>query len=151
MKGMKKINVDAIVGLFVLVGFLAFAYMSLQLGEFSVFSMEKTYSVRANFGNVSGLKRGALVEMAGVNVGKVSNISLGEDDLAQVELLINNGVKITDDAIASIKTQGIIGDKYIKISQGGSEELLVDGAVITETESALDLEELVSKYIFGDV
>lgn len=148
---MKKINVDAIVGLFVLAGFLAFAYMSLQLGEFSVFSMEKTYSVRANFGNVSGLKRGALVEMAGVNVGKVSTISLAEDDQAQVELLINNGVKITDDAIASIKTQGIIGDKYIKISQGGSEKLLVDGDVITETESALDLEELVSKYIFGKV
>jgi len=148
---MKKINVDAIVGLFVLAGFLAFVYMSLQLGEFSVFSMEKTYSVRATFGNVSGLKRGALVEMAGVNVGKVSNISLGEDDRAQVELLINNGVKITDDAIASIKTQGIIGDKYIKISQGGSEELLADGAVVTETESALDLEELVSKYIFGKV
>ncbi len=148
---MKKINVDAIVGLFVLAGFLAFAYMSLQLGEFSVFSMEKTYSVRANFGNVSGLKRGALVEMAGVNVGKVSTISLAENDQAQVELLINNGVKITDDAIASIKTQGIIGDKYIKISQGGSEKLLVDGDVITETESALDLEELVSKYIFGKV
>ena len=148
---MKKINVDALVGLFVLAGFLAFVYMSLQLGEFSVFSMEKTYSVRAAFGNVSGLKRGALVEMSGVNVGKVSNISLGEDDRAQVELLINNGVKITDDAIASIKTQGIIGDKYIKISQGGSEELLVDGSIITETESALDLEELVSKYIFGKV
>lgn len=148
---MKKINFDAMVGLFVLVGFLAFVYMSLQLGEFSVFSMEKTFSVRANFSNVSGLKRGALVEMAGVNVGKVSNISLGENDQAQVQLQINNGVKITDDAIASIKTQGIIGDKYIKISQGGSEELLVDGGFITETESAVDLEELVSKYIFGKV
>ena len=148
---MRKINFDAIVGLFVLVGFFAFAYMSLQLGEFSVFSMEKTYSVRANFGNVSGLKRGALVEMAGVNIGKVSNISLGENDQAQVQLQINNGVKITDDAIASIKTQGIIGDKYIKISQGGSGELLIDGSFITETESAVDLEELVSKYIFGKV
>ena len=148
---MKKINFDAIVGLFVLTGFLAFVYMSLQLGEFSVFSMEKTYSVQANFGNVSGLKRGALIEMAGVNVGKVSNITLGENDQGRVKLQINNGVKITDDAIASIKTQGIIGDKYIKISQGGSEELLVDGSFITETESAVDLEELVSKYIFGNV
>jgi len=148
---MKKINFDAIVGLFVLAGFLAFVYMSLQLGEFSVFSMEKTYSVQAKFANVSGLKRGALVEMAGVNVGKVSNISLGENDQAQVQLQINSGVKITDDAIASIKTQGIIGDKYIKISQGGSEEFLADGGFITETESAVDLEELVSKYIFGKV
>jgi len=148
---MKKINFDAIVGLFVLAGFFAFAYMSLQLGEFSVFSMEKTYSVQATFANVSGLKRGALVEMAGVNVGKVSGISLGENDQARVQLQINNGVKITDDAIASIKTQGIIGDKYIKITQGGSEELLVEGGFIMETESAVDLEELVSKYIFGGV
>ena len=148
---MKKINFDAIVGLFVLAGFFAFAYMSLQLGEFSVFSMEKTYTVQATFGNVSGLKRGALVEMAGVNVGKVSGISLGENDQARVQLQINNGVKITDDAIASIKTQGIIGDKYIKITQGGSEELLVEGGFIMETESAVDLEELVSKYIFGGV
>jgi phospholipid/cholesterol/gamma-HCH transport system substrate-binding protein len=148
---MKKINFDAIVGLFVLSGFLAFAYMSLQLGEFSVFSMEKTYSVYATFGNVSGLKRGAIIEMAGVNVGKVNSISLGENDQAKVQLQINDGVKISDDAIASVKTQGIIGDKYIKISPGGSEELLADGGVITETESALDLEELVSKYIFGKV
>ncbi len=148
---MKKINFDAVVGLFVLAGFLAFAYMSLQLGEFSVFSMGKTYSVQAMFANVSGLKRGATVEIAGVNVGKVSNISLGENDLAQVWLQLNKGVKISDDAIASIKTQGIIGDKYIKISQGGSDELLIDGSFITETESAVDLEELVSKYIFGNV
>jgi len=148
---MKKINFDALVGLFVLAGFLAFVYMSLQLGEFSVFSMEKTYSVQATFGNISGLKRGATVEMAGVIVGKVNTITLGENDQAQVQLQINKGVKITEDAIASIKTQGIIGDKYIKISQGGSEELLGDGGVITETESALDLEELVSKYIFGKV
>lgn len=148
---MKKINFDMIVGFFVLAGFLAFVYMSLQLGEFSVFSMEKTYTVQANFANISGLKRGAIVEMAGVNVGKVSKISLGENDQAQVQLQINNGVKITDDAIASIKTQGIIGDKYIKISQGGSQDLLADGGVITETESAVDLEELVSKYVFGTV
>ena len=89
--------------------------------------------------------------MAGVNVGKVSTISLAENDQAQVWLQINNGVKITDDAIASIKTQGIIGDKYIKISQGGSADLLVDGSFMMETESAVDLEELVSKYIFGKV
>jgi len=148
---MKRVNFDAIVGLFVLAGFMAFVYMSLQLGEFSVFSMEKTYVVQANFANVSGLKRGATVEIAGVNVGKVSAITLGGEDQALVHMQINRGVKITDDAIASIKTQGIIGDKYIKISQGGASELLADGGVITETESAVDLEELVSKYVFGNV
>ncbi|MHB1014290.1 MAG: outer membrane lipid asymmetry maintenance protein MlaD [Desulfurivibrionaceae bacterium] len=148
---MKKINFDAIVGLFVVAGFMAFVYMSLQLGEFSVFSMEKTYVLQAKFDNVSGLKRGALVELAGVNVGKVSNIALDKNDRALVQFQINNGVKITDDAVASVKTQGIIGDKYVKITEGGSETLLANGGMISETESAVDLEGLVSKYIFGKV
>ena len=148
---MKKINFDAIVGLFVVAGFMAFVYMSLQLGEFSVFSMEKTYILQAKFDNVSGLKRGALVELAGVNVGKVSNIALDKNDRALVQFQINNGVKITDDAVASVKTQGIIGDKYVKITEGGAETLLANGGMISETESAVDLEGLVSKYIFGKV
>ena len=127
---MKKINFDAIVGLFVVAGFMAFVYMSLQLGEFSVFSMEKTYVLQAKFDNVSGLKRGALVELAGVNVGKVSNIALDKNDRALVQFQINNGVKITE---------------------GGYETLLVNDGMISETESAVDLEGLVSKYIFGKV
>jgi phospholipid/cholesterol/gamma-HCH transport system substrate-binding protein len=148
---MKKLNLDLMVGIFVLAGFLSFVYLSLQLGEFSVFSMAKTYAVRASFDNVSGLKRGAVVEVAGVVVGKVAAVDLGEHDQATVLLQINKEVRITDDAIASIKTQGIIGDKYVRLSQGGSDSFLVDGGVIFETESAVDLEELVSKYIFGDV
>lgn len=148
---MKKLNVEYVVGLFVIGGFLSFVWMSLQLGEFSIFSMKKTYTLIADFGNVSGLKEGATLEMAGVTIGKVSGINLGEHDRAQVHMQIDKSIKITEDAIASIKTQGIIGDKYIQISQGGSDELLKDGAVITETESAIDLEELVSKYVFGDL
>lgn len=148
---MKKINIDLMVGIFVLAGFLSFVYLSLQLGEFSVFSMARTYSVQANFDNVSGLKRGAVVELAGVVVGKVVAVGLDENDQASVLLQINEGVKITDDAIASIKTQGIIGDKYVRLAQGGSDSFLADGGMIFETESAIDLEELVSKYIFGEV
>lgn len=139
------------VGLFVVAGFSCFVYISLQFGEFSVFAVEKKYSLHAEFQNVSGLKRGATVEMAGVTIGKVSEIRLGEQDQAQITIQVDRDVQITDDAIASVKTQGIIGDKYIKISQGGSETLLKDEDRIAETESALDLEELVSKYIFGDV
>ncbi|MCK5436373.1 MAG: MCE family protein, partial [Desulfobulbaceae bacterium] len=90
-------------------------------------------------------------EMAGVKIGKVSKISLGEEDLARVSVMINRDVSVTDDAIASIRTQGIIGDKYIKLTQGGSDEILKNGGLISETESSVDLEELVSKYIFGDV
>ena len=145
---MKKINTEFIVGLFMLAGFLSFAYLSAQMGEFSVFSLERNYQIEAEFDNVSGLKVGATVEIAGVTIGKVSEISLGEGDLAKVILLINQDVKVTADAIASIRTQGLIGDKYVKIIQGGDEELLADGGVIFDTESSIDIEELVSKYIF---
>lgn len=148
---MKKLNIDFIVGLFMLAGFAGFVYLSLQLGEFSVFSVEKNYTIIADFDSVSGLKKGAILEIAGVHVGKVSSITLGENDRARVHMLVSNEVKITEDAIASIRTQGIIGDKYIRIIQGGSDELLQQGDLVTETESAVDLEELVSKYIFGDV
>jgi len=148
---MKKINTDFIVGLFLLAGFGCFVYLSLQLGEFSMFSMEKNYTLTADFNNISGLKPGAGVEMAGVGVGQVFRIELGENDRAHVTLLLKRGVKVTEDAIASIRTQGIIGDKYVRISQGGGDDILAEGSVIEETESAVDLEELVSKYIFGDV
>lgn len=148
---MKKTNLDFMVGLFMIAGFLGFVYLSLQLGEFSVFAFEKNYAVEAEFDNVTGLKKGAVVEIAGVNVGKVSDVRLNEDDRARVVMLLNSDVRITDDAIASVKTQGIIGDKYIRIFQGGSEDMLQEGGLIFETESAVDLEELVSKYIFGDL
>ena len=145
---MKKINTEFVVGLFMLAGFLAFAYLSSQMGEFSVFSLERNYSVVAGFDNVSGLKVGATIEIAGVNVGKVSGIKLGEQNLAEVTMLINQDIKVTADAIASIRTQGLIGDKYIKIIQGADEEMLADGGEIFDTEAAIDFEELVSKYIF---
>jgi len=145
---MKNINLEVIVGLFMIAGFLAFAYLSLQMGEFSIFDLEKNYSLEAEFDNVSGLKVGASVEIAGVNVGKVADIELGEQGLAKIVILINQDVTITSDAIASIRTQGLIGDKYIKIIQGADQEMLKEGDVIFDTESAIDFEELVSKYIF---
>ncbi|MEW6218633.1 MAG: outer membrane lipid asymmetry maintenance protein MlaD [Thermodesulfobacteriota bacterium] len=148
---MKRFGVDFLVGLFLLAGFAAFAYLSISLGEFSPLSLQRTYPVTADFASVSGLKVGAEVEMAGVPIGRVSAIVLGERDQARVTMLIDNGVQITADAIASIKTQGIIGDKYIRIAQGGAPELVAAGGLITETESAVDLEELISKYVFGKV
>jgi phospholipid/cholesterol/gamma-HCH transport system substrate-binding protein len=149
---MKKINTEFVVGVFMIAGFLAFIYLSSQMGEFSVFSLEKNYQIEAEFDNVSGLKVGATVEIAGVTIGKVSDISLGIDGLAKVVLLINRDVEVTADAIASIRTQGLIGDKYIKITMGATmgaeDETLKDGGVIFDTESSIDIEELVSKYIF---
>ena len=148
---MKKVNPEFIVGLFIIAGFMAFIYVSLQFGEFSVFAMDENYTVKAEFTNVSGLKVGATVEIAGVGVGKVSEIQLDDMDKALVIMRIDKKTRITDDAIASIRTQGIIGDKYIKILQGGSDVFLQDGDTIFDTESAVDLEEMISKYIFGKV
>jgi len=145
---MKNINTELIIGLFMIAGFLAFGYLSLQMGEFSIFDLEKNYRLEAEFDNVSGLKVGAVVEIAGVNIGKVARVGLGKQSLAEVTMLINQDIKITEDAIASIRTQGLIGDKYIKIIQGADEEMLEEGGVIFDTESAIDFEELVGKYIF---
>lgn len=148
---MKKANLDLVVGLFVLAGFFSFVYLSVQLGEFSPFSMKRQYQIQAEFGSISGLRRGAVVEIAGVSVGRVARIDLSDRQRALVIMYIDSGVELSEDSIASIKTQGIIGEKYISISPGGSDLLLADGDWLMETESALDLEELVSKYIFGGV
>ena len=148
---MKKFNLELAVGFFLLAGFLCFVYLSMQLGEVSIFAGERNYALIADFDSVSGLKEGAILEIAGVNVGKVTKVTLGKDDRARVHMQISKEIQVTEDAVASVRTQGIIGDKYIRIIQGGSEEILRDGDFVTETESAIDIEELVSKYIFGDV
>ena len=145
---MKRFNLEIAVGLFMVVGFVCFAWLSIRLGDVSIFS-NRTYAIHANFGSVSGLKPGATIEIAGVPIGKVAKITLDQESYqAQVEMEINREVKLQEDSIASIRTAGIIGDRYVDISPGGSPELIKPGGVITETESAINLEELVSKYIF---
>ena len=146
---MKKNTLEMIVGLFMLAGLLAFAYLALQLGEVSILSSSSKYVIKAEFDNVSGVKKGAAVQIAGVVVGDVSGVELGKDELAILYLRIDKGIKVPVDSIASVKSQGIIGDKYIALSLGGDEEILAENAVITETESAIDIESLISKFAFG--
>lgn len=148
---MKKINLELTVGLFLLVGFFCFVYLALQLGEISVFAAEKNYTLVSDFDSISGLKEGAIVEIAGVNIGKVTGVMLSEDDRARVYMQIHNEFDVYEDAVVSVKTRGIIGGKYIKLTQGGSDVLLQDGDFIEETESVIDIEEMISKYVFGDV
>ena len=144
---MKKLSVEFIVGLFLLTGIAAVTYLSVVISGVSVFN-DDSYRLKAQFESSSGLKRGASIEIAGVNIGKVASISLdAETQESLVWLEINNNVEIQDDAIASIRTAGIIGDKYIKISVGAG-DILVDGDEIIETEPSISIEELVSKYIF---
>lgn len=147
---MKKLKLELVVGIFMLTGILMIGYMTVKLGNLNWIT-ESHYSLKAKFSNISGLVDGAAIEIAGVKVGYVSSIKLDKDFDAELEFRIKKGIVLTDDVIASVKTYGIIGDKYIKLLPGGSEEELKDGDYITETESTIDIEELVSKYIFGKV
>lgn len=147
---MKKYSKETQVGLFVLVGFLAIAYMSIKLGNVHLFGDDK-YAVSAMFNDVTGLKVNAPVQMYGVDVGFVQAIGIDQKSgMSVVTLKVNKDVKLTDDTIASVKTSGLIGDKYIKLSLGGGDPIK-PGAVLRDTESSIDLEELISKYVFGGV
>ena len=146
---MKKNILETVVGLFMVAGLLAFGYLALELGEVSFLSDSKRYEIRAEFDNVSGVKKGAAVQISGVVMGDVSAIDLSEDNLAVLTLRIDKRVKVPADSIASVKSQGIIGDKYIQLSLGGDEEILAEGGLVTETESAIDIESLISKFAFG--
>jgi phospholipid/cholesterol/gamma-HCH transport system substrate-binding protein len=134
------------VGVFMIAGIIVLVYLSITLGKIDLIG-SRYYTATALFDSITGLKKGAMVEIAGVQVGKVTDIRL-EEDMALVELSIFNEVKVTDDSIASIRTKGVIGAKYIKLTPGGSDEYLEDGGSIIDTESSISLEELVSKYIF---
>lgn len=147
---MKKTSVETGVGVFVLVGLICVAYLTIKLGKMEWFG-DAHYTIEARFDSVSGLKAGAQVDLAGVEVGQVSTIRLDHQrQMAIVSLRIKKEVMLTDDVIASVKTSGLIGDKFIKLTPGGSDRLLQSGDMIIETESALDIEELVGKYVFGD-
>ena len=142
---------EAAVGFFVLVGLVCLAYLTVKLGRMEVFNSEG-YSVYASFSPVSGLRTGAEVEIAGVRVGRVKAIRLDDtQQRAVVELQLDKGVHLTDDVIASVKTSGLIGDKYISLAPGGAGDELKNGDEIMDTESAIDIEELISKYVFGKV
>jgi len=146
---MKKASIETAVGLFVLIGILCVGYLTVKLGKMEILGKDY-FCVDSQFDSVSGLKVGANVELAGVPIGKVEAIALdSKRQVARVRLKIQQSVALTDDTIASVKTAGMIGDKYIKLSPGGSDLILKSGDTIIETESALDLEELISKYVFG--
>ncbi len=148
---MKRGTVETGVGIFVLLGLLCVAYLTIKLGKVELLSNDY-YRVHARFSTVTGLKEGAMVEIAGVQVGKVERIVLDPKDMvAEVVLKIRKGVALDEETIASVKTSGLIGDKYIRLQPGGGLETLQDGGRIKETQSAVDMEDLVGKYAFGEV
>lgn len=140
-------GVEIMVGVFVLAGVAALAHLSIGLARREV-ARGKGYHVKAVFSDVGGLRAGAAVSVAGVDVGSVSRISL-KDYQGEVSLFIDARVPLQVDSIASIRTRGLIGEKFIAISPGGDEKMLGEGSLISETEPAVDLEQLISKFVFG--
>jgi len=146
---MKESNAELVVGLFLIFGIISLAFISIKLGKLEVIG-KPGYTVFAEFDNDGGIKQGASVEIAGVSVGKVNTVKL-ENYQALVELVIYRNVKLQEDAIASIRTEGLIGEKYIQITPGASDKLIPNKGKIRETESAIDIESLISKFAFGKV
>lgn len=146
---MKKFDIELAVGLFIIAGIICLGYLSIKLGKMEIVG-ERGYEIYGVFSNVGGLKVGATVEIAGVTVGRVKTIKL-DNYQARVALNLPTGLKIQEDAIASVKTKGLVGEKYIEITPGGSEKILQPGSRIRETQSPVDLEELISKFVFGKI
>ncbi|MDE2179952.1 MAG: outer membrane lipid asymmetry maintenance protein MlaD [candidate division NC10 bacterium] len=144
---MKRLTMETLVGLFVVAGIVALAYLSIRLGKLEVVG-ERGYTVLAEFDSVAGLKNGAVVEIAGVEVGRVREIDL-KNYRAVVAMSIDPGVKLQDDAIVSIRTKGLIGEKYVRITPGGSDTLIRPGSKLRDTEDPIDIEQLIANYIFG--
>jgi len=148
---MKTRTVETSVGIFVLIGLVCVAYLTIKLGKMEWLG-ENHYHVTARFSTVAGLKKGAIVDLAGVQIGQVEAIGLDpKENVAVVRMRVQSGIPLAEDAMASVRTSGLIGDKYVKIEPGGSDVLLKDGGEIVHTESAVDLESVISKYAFGDV
>jgi phospholipid/cholesterol/gamma-HCH transport system substrate-binding protein len=148
---MKKYTMETTVGIFLVFGLLCIGYMTVKLGHISLLG-DNAYSLFARFTTVTGLRAGSLVYISGIEVGRVEQLTMDqENQKALVEIRIRKDIKIFDDAIASIKTEGLIGDMYLSIDPGGGGTALKPGGFITETQPPLDIAGLVSKYAFGDV
>ena len=148
---MRNRSADMLAGIFVAIGLICMGYLAIKMGKMEVLG-NSGYTVSARFTSIAGLRAGADIEIAGVRVGRVASISLDQSrEMALVALRINEGVELYDDSLASVRTSGLIGDKYILISAGGSGDPLKDGDEISDTEAALDLESMIGKFIFGKV
>jgi len=148
---MKQSKLELVVGVFVLAGLAAVAYLALRIGAGALVGGD-TYALKARFSNAGGLNPGSNVLIAGVPVGRVDSITLNPADYsALVELRVRKDVRLPVDSIASIKTSGLIGDKFLALSPGGEDEMLPPGALINDTESTVDIESLISRFAFGGV
>lgn len=141
----RSVSLEFFVGLFAMAGVGTAAYLAVGLAGLEIGTSNK-YEIFAEFDNISGLKYGASVEIAGVPIGTVSNIAL-KDPVARITLKLDKATQIKDDDIASIRTKGIIGDRYVKISRGASDKYIEPGGTMVETESVVDIEDVIGKVV----
>ena len=147
---MKKYSIETAVGVFVVIGLICVGYMTVKFGKVSLFGQD-TYTLYARFASVSALRTGSTVEIYGIEVGSVTSLSIDtERQMAVVGMAIKKEIKVYDDASATIKSSGLIGDRYVKIDPGGAGEVLKPGGIITQTSIPADIEDLIGKYAFGD-
>jgi phospholipid/cholesterol/gamma-HCH transport system substrate-binding protein len=144
-----KIDKELALGVFLVIGIFSLVFISVKLGRLEVLE-RGGYTLYAKFEDAGGIKAGADVDIARVMIGRVANVRL-DNYQALVEFTIIPNIKIQEDSIASIRTKGLIGEKFVEISPGASNKILRNGDRIRETESAIDIEELISKYVFGKV
>lgn len=147
---MNHTRTEMIVGLFVLIGIACLGYLAIKLGKLEVFGAGG-YTVSADFPSVAGLKVGDPVEIAGVKVGRVDSLGLSQDDRARLLLRLNDGVKLQEDVIASVRARGLIGDKFVLLTPGASDKIIPAGGKIRETESPPDIPDLIGKIVGGDL
>jgi phospholipid/cholesterol/gamma-HCH transport system substrate-binding protein len=146
---MRKFDVELAVGFFLLIGIICLGYLSFKLGKMEIVGT-RGYDITAVFSDSGGLKVGSGIVIAGVDVGRVRDITLDNYE-ARVVMRFPTGIKIQEDSIASIRTRGLIGEKYVEITPGGSEKTIPPGGKIRDTQPAVNLEDLISKYIFGKI
>ena len=145
---MQNRNIEYLVGTFVLVGIVAVLYLAIQIGSARLV-VGDTYQLTAQFSSAAGVNPGSRIEIAGVRVGTVKSIELNSSFYALVTLELPNSIEVDADTIASVKTAGLIGDRFIELSPGGSDLMLADGDEIFDTESAMDIEDLISRFAMG--
>lgn len=147
---MKKSAIDIWVGLFVVIGMLAMLFLALKVGNMSAVSFAPTYTVSARFDNIGGLKPRAPVKSAGVVVGRIAEIRFDDTTYqATVTMTIEKAYQFPKDSSAKILTSGLLGEQYIGLEAGGDEQMLADGGKITQTQSAIVLENLISQFLYN--
>lgn len=146
---MKKLDAELVVGCVFLLGLGILAYISLQLGQIDA-TGSSGYTVQADFSTAGGLQNGAVIELAGVEIGRVTAVDLA-DYHARVTLKLRRDIQLSEDARAAIKTKGLIGERYVEITPGKAPTQLKPGEQIRDTESPVDIQELIAKFIFGNV